>query len=774
MKLAKRFIALFVVAVMLISSCVIVNAATSTVTLTKNTTKTLSNSATYSTYSIYGSSSNKTASSYVLEFDPADGAIPMPYAAYGGANYPYFATHVNKAIENEGYKVIGAINGSFFTMGTANMCGINISGGRIIAADAACAGESMGVFTSNGKFTHVLTNLAYTVTVNDKTLIGGLASVNKRYSYVVGRNSSFANRFFYYDDYGKSGVKDTSIAGYEILCEKVDYTEIAPGQTLKGKVISVTESTYGASRPENKDRFILFMPKASTNVSYATGLKAGDSVSVTVDELNSGSKEAMYNAYSAISSCYALVKDGVDQTNSQSNIGTHSVTLSRAWTAFGVKADGSYVYFINEEYGLHLKDVAAAMMKMGCIHVYRLDGGGSSAMYNEQDGVVYLAEGGSNGRAVCDVLLVVAKESTYDANLTNQLKDTLAIAKTIAKPNQELKNNIASAEALLEETYPAKGDVKKLLSALSLKNILGDLVEKAKVESKDHYYTSDYELLTTAISNSEKILANDSATQAQYTNAITELSSALELSKYEVLSVGAKYTTTISNYKYQGTETLYDDQIRLVDGVKSTPDPFGATYSAWNKNIAGVGFIEVTVDLGKNTQSNTYNVYSASEHWGVGAATKIVVLGSTNGTSFTEIGTSTSLEKVGDGNLVDGTTITQLSRMSVSVDELQNYRYIKFQVYSDGPFLWLDEVEVSYNGALLPDQGGNVDGSVGDVNGDGKLNVTDYMFLKSIVLGNKNVTDLKDQSTAYARCDVKADGKINAADYFLLKKNLLA
>ncbi len=776
MKSAKRFIALLVVAVMLVSSCVIANAATttSTVTLNKNNSdsKTLSNSATYSTYSIYGSDSGKTSTSYVLEFDPENGAIPLAYAAYGGANLPYFSTHINRAIE-AGYHVIGAINGSFFN--SSNMCGINISGGRIIAADAACAGESVGIFSSNGEFTQALTNLSYTVEIKGEKFTSGLASVNKKYSYVIGRNADFANRFFYYDAYGKSGVSGT-VEGYEILCEKLDYSELAVGQTLKGRVISVTETTYGANRPTEHQYFTLFMPKASNKVSYATGLSAGDIVSISVTEQNSGAKEAMNNAYSAISSCYALVKDGVDQTNTQSNIGTHSVSLSRAWTAFGVKEDGSFVYFISEEYGLTLKDVAAAMMELGCVHVYRLDGGGSSAMYNETDGVVYLAETTNSeyGRAVCDVLLVVSKESTYDEALVSELENAVETAKTVEKPDAQLKANIEKAEALLKETYPSGGDVKKLLSALSLNSVLTKLVAQAQAEEPTHYRDSNYSILKTAIENATKVLANTSASQTQYANSISELSDALSLSEFSIVSLGASYTASDSDYTYQNGTSLFDDEIRLTDGFKSTSDPFSSTYSAFNKNVGNIQYVEVLVDLGTKAQTNTYNIYSASKQWGVNPPYYLKVFGSNDGTNFTEIGYTETLVKVGEGIPIDG-VITDLSKMTVVSDTVQNYRYIRFDAYSNGSFLWLDEVEVALNGTLLPEGDTPVvSQGKGDINNDGKMTATDYLMLKKVVMSIISVDSLKDPDNAFTRCDMNGDSKLTAIDYFMLKKAIFA
>ena len=450
MKLAKRFLALALVAVMLVSTCVFANAATATVTMTSTGSKTLSNSVKYTTYDMTGSVAGGSSNAYVLEFNPKNGAIPMAYSGAGGANLIYFNTHINgnstgvKGAKGEGYKVIGAINGSFFNANYFSMIGMLISGGRIIASDAMVRGESVGIFDINGNFTKASTSIKYTVVANGQTVTNGLTAINKDYAYIIEKKvpqyADMANAkygVFYYDDYALSKVKE-NISGYEILCNKLDNGELAVNKTLKGEVVSVKSSTYGASRPNNDDQFYLFIAADSPDAAKFSGLTAGKTIEITATEQNNSAKTAMTNAYSVISSVYALVSNGVDQTNNSANIGTHSVTWERAWTAFGIKADGSYVYFINEEQpnGLTLKDVAAAMMKLGCVDVYRLDGGGSSAMYNEKDGVVYLAENAaSGGRALCDVLLIVEKPedtstpdtpSTDNKNLAKDKKYTVS------------------------------------------------------------------------------------------------------------------------------------------------------------------------------------------------------------------------------------------------------------------------------------------------------------------------------------------------------------
>lgn len=55
--------------------------------------------------------------------------------------------------------------------------------------------------------------------------------------------------------------------------------------------------------------------------------------------------------------------------------------------------------------------------------------------------------------------------------------------------------------------------------------------------------------------------------------------------------------------------------------------------------------------------------------------------------------------------------------------------------------------------------------ALGDPNGDGTIDVKDYMALKRYVLGT-----LEPNTYQFCRADVNLDGKLNAADYMLLKR----
>ena len=56
----------------------------------------------------------------------------------------------------------------------------------------------------------------------------------------------------------------------------------------------------------------------------------------------------------------------------------------------------------------------------------------------------------------------------------------------------------------------------------------------------------------------------------------------------------------------------------------------------------------------------------------------------------------------------------------------------------------------------------------GDVNGDGQVKASDYVFIKNYIMGNRNLTG------AYLKAaDINKDGRVKASDYVLIKNNIM-
>ncbi|MBR6563777.1 MAG: discoidin domain-containing protein, partial [Clostridia bacterium] len=343
---------------------------------------------------------------------------------------------------------------------------------------------------------------------------------------------------------------------------------------------------------------------------------------------------------------------------------------------------------------LSLREIAATMIELGCNNVIRMDGGGSSAMYTSNvdgsgnPGYLYVSE----DRAVADCILIVKKTSAQDADLNTALKAAIASAKesVATTPNATLSAYIAEAEALVASGVVLESDALRLIASLSGKGELRDLIKRASGISYKEYSESVLSVIREAYNDAIDAYFGSDATAKDIADICATLSESLDNSAYKNLSKGKKYTTT----KPDRGDDFDDDGARLTDGSKSNAEGGSpANYSGWGATTKSV---DVIVDLGSKQNSNTYTVYGASNFWGISAINSLKVSVSNDGSSFTEVGSSSEASVVGSGVEVDGSTIT-LSAITVKADEIQNARYVKLTV-SSPKFVWIDEVEVAIGG----------------------------------------------------------------------------
>ena len=450
MKTSRKVIALALATLMLLATSVTALASAS-VTMTKGTSYSVVNGVNYSKYSVKGSSSGHTENVHILEFNPDDGYVPMAFAANAGWTGT-LKTQYSTAVNKYGYEVAGVINGSFFDMTSGTLNGMLISGGKISCADpCGTTGNKTSVvaFGYDGSMNIVESNLAYRLYINGENVPDAFRFFNKQQE--IDGYAPGMEKIYYYDT--SCGSYADSISGYEVVCKKLNGTDLVVGETMVGEVVSVKSNTSGSVI--GSDEFVLSTASGADYEKYLKNLSAGDKIEISVEETVSSSKKIMEGASSVITNVGWLVKDGVDMTDKNSTIGTHSVSGTYAqWTAFGQKADGTYVVFTSEggstgdsSQSLTLKDVAAAMMKMGCVNVIRMDGGGSTAMYVSNTGSGSAGYMHSSSRGVADCILIV-KNTPGKANL----KTALATAKNVSCSNyseetlEKIRAEIESAQ----------------------------------------------------------------------------------------------------------------------------------------------------------------------------------------------------------------------------------------------------------------------------------------------------------------------------------------
>ena len=677
MGIAKRLLTLALALVMLVSTCVIVSA-----TLPSTPTSTFSGVSHYRYWNA-GPNSGKSTTYQVLKFNPASsGVIPLAYSGDVGKTASV-AQHV-AAAQADGYEVLGAINGSFFSMSTGDPCPALISGGRLMFATATRE-EVFTAFDINGTPNLIQTTLLYDLTLNGTKLSNAIGLVNKDYTAVNDISATISTRFHYYDSVA-GAIGNSAQTGYEILCEKINGTDIKVGKTLEGKVISVTSGYYGKTIPTNKNQFVLFVKSSSSYASYATSLSAGKLISLKIYSANDWANSILSNAYSAICDTYWLVKDGSNIAASQSEIG-HSTTLSRPWTAFGWDNNGNIYYMITEGELATLRDVAAEMIKMGCTNVVRLDGGGSTAMWVNGSSTY------QQGRLVTDALLIVKRPEDHRLNLEQTLKE---------------------AKALYQGDYSAEAN-----------NYINQAYDKAFDVHK-----------------------NSASTNDALKKANTDLKNAIA------------YIKNASNFpgKAKLTKFLYvddfDKSVPTGGCVILTPD-----FNGGNLTTANAGYGYSYGVLAEKVTGNTYKVVQRYEKYKGDITLKsnqILLM-----TSYQKTKPVSELNRDNMLKLAIGEILT-FRGMDIT------YKYISAGAYVDAAFSYV-ETEPDPEPKPDPDPDPDpdpkpVEGVIGDVNANGKIDARDYLLLKRAYFGTYELTC--DDAIA----DINGNGKIDARDYLLLKR----
>ncbi len=414
----------------------------------------------------YTDTKNYGQTMYAMEFHPeSTGLIPIAYQPH----MSYGSTVINSAnkAKAEGYDVVAGVNGEFFSMNSENSGTLEsrlITNG-IIVADSEFRNDVCLAFDSNGAFNLVKSQMAYHVYKNGSEILesaGGnpiIGTINKRY---VGTNWWNPWCYFDYATYDPStGVAKTytnsSVAGVEVVFEKLNGTELMVENVLQGQVVSVNTNTYGTTMTENQ--FVLYAQNGSANYDTLAAFKVGDTIDIFADELNKDAEAVMKNAVTVTSATYPIVVDGVDNTDNTPN--ASDIYTGRAQrTVVGVKEDGTLVFVClagrgstaNYNAGMKLPQVAQTMIGLGCKHAVNLDGGGSATMY--LDGSNVFVSEGTNGRAVASSILICRRnDATTSPAAKQELNDWMYNAATTEYPTEAQTNAVKAAIAEAETVY---------------------------------------------------------------------------------------------------------------------------------------------------------------------------------------------------------------------------------------------------------------------------------------------------------------------------------
>ena len=642
-----------------------------------------------------------TVSAQALTFNPADGYLPVVYDTNAGWASTLDEQFKKASEERWGYEVLGVINGSFFSMTDGMLTGIIITDGRITCAHEGFSGE-MVTFGTDGVMRVTQSALEYKLAINGQAYDNALYYINK-----VSQAGSVADKIYYWDS--ACGTKsDAPEAGYELLFNKVENSELSVGGTLRGELVSVTETTEDTKGIEiGTNQFVLYCKTASPYANSLKNLKAGAQLTIEVNETVEESKEIMENCSSAITNVGWLVKDGEDQTEIKNVIGTHEVTLEARWTAFGTKPDGSYVFFTTEgqatgEGGsVTLKDVAKEMIALGCTNVIRMDGGGSSAMYlcDKGDGKPGFVQ--KSERAVSDCILLVKQSSMQP---TKALKTALDTAITTAKQlyketnSEEIKLAYEYAEAICEKYEKAtEGEYKKacmeISNAISHIEGLKKLIASVEAADKANYSDYAYTKLSSVLANAKTQLDNKASKEdliACYNDLLYwySLTGAVDIN----IATGKSYTTNeVAHATYADT-----DGKELTDGILGdAANTNAASWAGYNTIDPTSGkTYDIVLDLGEKTDG--LRNFSVNVHqqlgWGITVPSLITVYVSDDGKNWKEVSSATASSDILKSIYPGGHTFEVSSSEDISA------RYVKYSLTPNTSYVFVSEVtaEVHY------------------------------------------------------------------------------
>ncbi len=484
MKLRSKFLCLVLSALMVLTVC-----GTLFVSATGHTVD---------TGATYNKETYNSCTVHTLTFN-TDDYVVIPFAGYaGGVNT--LKNHFEKA-PDFGFEPVGAINGDFFAMSTGYLNDYLVTNGEVVVGDTGLhADDGMTCIMPDGSFkTVAASQLRFTTYFNGTEISGGIGYVNRRPS----RSSSegWTDAIYYFDQYAANDK--CPLAGVAVLCEKLDGTVLSIGGTLKAKVLSVEERDHANGINPEKDQFLLYVRSTSAHAKQLSALKAGDSVIISTAETVAESAETVSQATSILANIGYIVKDGknIAKDPAFNQTDPHGNTYHAQWSAFGTKADGTWVFFsttgASGSAGLTLPQLADYAIAQGCTNVIRLDGGGSTSMYLSNTGSGKAGYAMSTTRNLPDCLMVVKRSSTA-LQPSEEAKTALSdlMEQAGSSDDDAVKEALEYAQSVLDNEKAVSGDytfaAMRLQEALSGKSELAELLGKAAGVSFTDY--SEYAL----------------------------------------------------------------------------------------------------------------------------------------------------------------------------------------------------------------------------------------------------------------------------------------
>ena len=261
--------------------------------------------------------------------------------------------------EQNGYRVVGAINGDFYDTSTGFPLGLLVSGGMLLSGSANY--YAVG-FRADGSAVMGAPKLSITARSGTGSL--ALAALNKPR---VERGGAAMLTHYYRNDHA-DGV---STAGVNVLCTILG-GEMSIGGELVLRVEAVAEDAVSRTLEENQVLLTAALTGQEAALAFLRALTPGETVTVTF----TASDESWNEVTEAVGGYYLLVDNGVAQTGFEAG--------GAPRTAIGLKANGDVILYTidgrqnGHSMGASLEVAAQRLAELGCVTALGLDGGGST------------------------------------------------------------------------------------------------------------------------------------------------------------------------------------------------------------------------------------------------------------------------------------------------------------------------------------------------------------------------------------------------------------
>lgn len=323
-------------------------------------------------------------------------------------------TTTQQAIANnrEGHYVVGAVNASFYNMGTGFPVNLLVKQNEILNYGILSADRTGPV---NAPFAFGI-NRNGALTISDYQANMSFQHNGKSYTLSAVNNARMADTsVIYTGGYSKAAtgaspnVTEIVVANTTKSAEKFGF-----GDQIKGTVTEVRPLGSGANSPIPKDGFVI-SANGKILADQLANVKVGDEISV-----NASINDTWRDAQFVMATGPTLVRNG--QVSISMSETSAFAKDRHPRTAVGVSSDGTKVFLVTIDgrqsgysVGATLRELADYMKSLGAYQAINLDGGGSTEMaarlpYLEQPVLVNKPSEGRQ-RAVPTTLQVVSTEA---------------------------------------------------------------------------------------------------------------------------------------------------------------------------------------------------------------------------------------------------------------------------------------------------------------------------------------------------------------------------